>query len=104
MKKTEHTPLPWTMHSGSVYQDGPNVWPKGEDTGVRIARMDRDNPHTSPCERDANAAFIVKACNTHNRLVEALTVVLNQWDCTTEQTPEDRLIYNKARALLDELK
>ena len=57
-----HTPGPWTAHSGSVYKDGPNVWPKGDDLGIPIARMDREAGNgTWPPERDANAHLIAAA-------------------------------------------
>lgn len=68
--KTEHTPTPWTCHSGSIWLDRPTVYPKGEDTGIPIAKMDREPGNgTLPVERDANATFIVEAVNAHDKLV-----------------------------------
>ena len=66
--KHKHTPTPWVCHSGSVYQDGPGVWPNGELEGVPIAKMNRNTEHTAPTERDANAHFIVEAANAYDRL------------------------------------
>jgi len=52
--RTNHTPTPWTYHSGSVYANG-----------TRIALMDRETTDTSPTERDSNAKMIVKAVNAY---------------------------------------
>lgn len=71
-ERAKHTPTPWTCHSGSVYQDGPDVWPKGNKDGVPIAKMDRDTEHTQPTERDSNALFITHACNLYDDLVRTL--------------------------------
>ena len=61
--KTQHTPGPWIMHSGMVWKDGPDVYPKGKGLdGIPIARMDRERENgTMPCERDANARLIAAA-------------------------------------------
>jgi len=72
MNRTKHTPTPWVCHSGSVYQDGPDVFPKGSFDGIPIARMDRDTDRIQPTERDANAHFITHACNLYDELVFAL--------------------------------
>lgn len=66
--QTKHTSLPWVFSYGSIYQSADEPI---EENGTRIAMMDRNTPDTTPTERDANAAFIVKACNTHYQLVEA---------------------------------
>lgn len=67
---TKHTPLPWVFAYGAIYRDLPNL--QAENSGIRIAQMDRNEPHTTPVERDANAAYIVKAVNAHDELVGAL--------------------------------
>ena len=54
----KHTEGPWVCHSGMVWKDGPNVFPKGEEDGIPIARMDRETEGTTPTERDANARLI----------------------------------------------
>jgi hypothetical protein len=59
---TAHTPGPWTCHTGSVYKDGPTVYPKGQDEGIPICHMDREPGNgTMPVERDANARLIAAA-------------------------------------------
>lgn len=60
---SNYTPGPWIMHSGMVWDA------KGE---VGIARMDRDEPNTEPCERDNNARLIAAA----PELLEALKNLL----------------------------
>ena len=73
MEKLNHTGLPWTCHSGAVWKDGPDVWPKGEKDGVPIAIMDRAHGNgTMPVERDNNAKFIVLAANSYYDLLDAL--------------------------------
>lgn len=53
------TPGPWVCHSGMVWKDGPNVYPKGTEDGIPIATMCREpNNGTLPVERDANARLI----------------------------------------------
>ena len=76
VKQTKHTPVPWIVHSGAVWKDGPDVYPNGNSDGIPIAKMDRvmDNG-TVPTERDANATFIVCACNNHDALLMALKEV-----------------------------
>lgn len=69
-QQKQHTTLPWVCHSGMVWKDGPNVYPKGIEDGIPIARMDRDTEETTPTERDANAEFIVRACNNYDGLLE----------------------------------
>ena len=60
--KQRFTPGPWTCHSGMVWKDGPDVYPKGDKDGVPIATMCREpNNGTLPVERDANARLIAAA-------------------------------------------
>jgi len=62
MANDKHTPGPWTCHCGMVYKDGPSVYPKGDEWGIPIARMDREPGNgTFPVERDANARLIAAA-------------------------------------------
>lgn len=55
--KEDHNPTPWEVISGSIY----------DANGTRIALMDRENPDTSPTERDRNAHFLVKAVNSYTK-------------------------------------
>lgn len=68
LPKTERTPGPWKQHPvffTSVYADDKQVAITGGAT------VDIKNVH----EREANAAFIVKACNNHDELIKALNVI-----------------------------
>lgn len=66
----EHTPTPWTVDkvhfSGECHLHGPN----GEEFALLYVSDGADDPEPYPAE--ANAAFIVKAVNNHDALVEAL--------------------------------
>lgn len=55
-----HTPTPWVAQYGAVY---------ARDPETRLALMDRENPDTTPTERDANARLIADCVN----LVKELT-------------------------------
>lgn len=55
-----HTPLPWAISNGSAQY----IW--GDARWVAATMGVRD------AEGAANAAFIVRACNSHYQLVEAL--------------------------------
>jgi hypothetical protein len=63
----EHTPTPWVVAYGMIYQQIGNG-----AVGPGIAKMDRDEEMTMPTERDANAELIVRAVNSHEALVSAL--------------------------------
>ena len=56
---TQHTPTPWSY-------DGRDIWATNSGNAVNVARL------LTPKLAEANAAFIVKAVNSHAALVEAL--------------------------------
>lgn len=66
MKDAKRTPGPWTYEGTGNFIGGPDQ--------QRVADVFRDNMPAE--ERQANAAFIVRACNTHDGLVGALQVML----------------------------
>lgn len=67
-----YTPGPWHFVYGAVY-----TTPDGrEDGGARIALADREEPRTSPAERDANARLTAAA----PELLEALRDVLGWYE------------------------
>ena len=59
------TPLPWADFTAGI----------GEANGASIATLWRDG-----AERTANAAFIVRACNNHDALLEALQEAANTFE------------------------
>jgi hypothetical protein len=73
---TEHTPTPWhagsTAHTELVMAFRDNV-----ECVISESDPEIDMPLA---EAHANAAFIVKACNSHDALVKALQAVLTAWD------------------------
>lgn len=81
----DYTPGPWTCHSGSVWKDGPNVYPKGAgEDGIPICHMDREPGNgTLPVERDANAYLVAKApemAEQRNKLLEIVEQLAKR-DC-----------------------
>ena len=106
-RRYPHTPGPWTAHSGSVYVDGPDVFPKGtQENGVRIVSMYRAPGGVSPTECDSNAILIAAAPD----LLAALESVLeftNQEPCVvclildTGTVCRSCLALNAARAAID---
>ena len=55
--KTKPTPGPWIYAHGSVYRQDTFH----DESSIRIALMDRNEPNTVPTERDANARLIATA-------------------------------------------
>lgn len=68
MKKIEHTPGEWTC-STQPFQGQTAII--GGD-GFRVAVTSDGNKTRSSLVHEANAAFIVRACNNHAELVAAL--------------------------------
>jgi len=75
MSDTKHTPTPWSFQPyKSEY--------RGDREGFSIRALDgkviaaaRGSTRTEE-EKEANAAFIVRACNAHEKLVSELRVAL----------------------------
>ena len=69
MSDTQHTPVPWSLEyrrwitSGDVY----------------IARI-HDVSKIGEAEAVANAEFIIRACNSHDALLEALEMALRMME------------------------
>ena len=67
---TGHTALPWKVVSGMIVR---------ANDDAPIAHMDRSESASKagifPVERDNNAKFIVRACNAHDDMLDALEVV-----------------------------
>ena len=80
---SEHTPTPWIYSSGQIWKE---TGGDADQASVRLAMMDREEPDTAPVERDANAAFIVRACNAHDELVRAAWAMV---DYSRAETPTD---------------
>ena len=85
---SEHTPVPWAYHSGSIWK--PNGTAEG---GIPIAHMNRSTPYTLPTERDANARFIVRACNNFEALLATAEAMLEHSWAHYENAPDARREY-----------
>lgn len=91
----KHTPTPWKLES---YLVGQIV---NEDESKMIARAGRVNSYESDpdqIERKANAAFIVRAVNSHQQLVEAIKGLMEYASLIEERF--DSVATNEARAAL----
>ena len=65
MTNTKHTPLPWDcMADGSAI--------KALNSGSNICETECGSQVASYFERQANAEFITRACNSHYELLDAL--------------------------------
>ena len=108
--ETKHTPLPWCYGAALNYH-GFYIAPNG--TLPTLASVERCGAqvnvlvHNFPGETEANAAFIVRACNSHYDLVAALESLLHHidsinppskifWSGSVEQE-EARIILAKAK-------
>lgn len=87
MTTQQHTPTPWVRPVGTDYLIGGN----GHNGPIYIATIESataPNRHhyTAPKERaEANAAFIVRACNAH----EALVAVAEQAEAWADELGDD---------------
>lgn len=77
---TEHSPLPWFV---PIHLEGPTITDKSE--GI-IADIDLG---LSPEVDQANAAYIVKACNAYPELVKALEQAVSMLNGAEVADPED---------------
>ncbi len=95
MSKYNHTPGPWVCHSGAVWKDAPDVYPKGDNSGIPIALMDREQGNgTDPVERDCNAKLIAKAPELlamvlqHRHAFQSLKEELITGPCSMNETDD----------------
>jgi hypothetical protein len=89
-----HTPLPWAISQGfsapyygtepAHYVAGPNP----NAIGIKLASPWIEGAWEDDAEAKANAEFIVRACNTHYGLVEALTDWRNTYLCPNSDIEE----------------
>ena len=101
--KYSFTPGPWVCHSGMVYKDGSDVFPKGDNNGIPIASMHREPGNgTVPVERDANAHLIACAPELLTVLNQAIAYLVNPNAFDKEVLEEDwRALKQKADLQID---
>ena len=79
---SQHTPTPWTVDEALARDNRVISGPNGEVVVEVAATLDHDS--TSDLlvdhERDANAAFIVRACNAYDDLLAALREIVRLAD------------------------
>lgn len=81
--RAAHTELPWEAGSQATLSD-PRMVYCNDATGQRVADCTGEYLfHTDEVMR-ANAAFIVRACNAHYQMLEALKNVLGSLETTLE--------------------
>lgn len=94
-----HTPGPWRSELDNVF-GGPN------DRSIYVADCaPMGGPVDGRPDQVANAAFIVRACNSHYALIEALTearAALHQHYVDWDGEPEDAVPLQIARTKCDE--
>lgn len=79
--ETKHTTLPWINDPLQ-----PTIWANGGE--IKIATIDdlpRINGKSQWIEEQANAAFIIRACNSHYELLQACKAAIadaNQTGCS----------------------
>ena len=69
--KTEHTPTPWKV--GSKYPCRIMIADGSKSSNLIASTADFRDEGTENAEEKANAAFIVEACNAHDKLKEINT-------------------------------
>lgn len=80
MTEVKHTPRPWKLgkNDGNIVQhiyDADGTW-------IAYTR----SPDAMPCEvTTANADFIVRACNSHYELVEALALAADRLELSAKR-------------------
>ena len=77
------TPRPWRINGVEITHG------KGKDCEI-IALV---------CSTDANAAFIVRACNSFDDMLEALEALYKQEDWNGEDIPDDSPIGKARKAI-----
>lgn len=66
---SEHTPTPW-----SLYEHDPLVIV--DDKGSSLGEMVPGDPYISPATALANAAFVIRAVNSHETLLQTLHAII----------------------------
>ena len=103
----KHTPTPWSEvwaqyiipanHQDRKIGGSTNSKQDREEFAHVICKMERNRNHFTADEATANAEFIVRACNSHNQLVESVKALLG---CMSLAGWEDDYVAVQARAAL----
>lgn len=88
---TKHTPTPWRLttvnYLPTIVAYHPTAAALPNATGDVVMAM--PGPHFDKAERDANAALIVRAVNSHDELVAALRAMVDAYkdSCPDDEQP-----------------
>ncbi len=69
--KEQHTATPWHVSGNAIYATISPLHPKAEKSGIKLAEMSDRGTLMAESQKN-NAAFIVRACNSHYDLLAAL--------------------------------
>lgn len=99
MKQLQHTPLPW-------YSDyGTNITADVKGLNTVLATINSVGPQDlKNTERMANAAFIVRACNSHYVLLGALEDVETYLSIYVTECPSQEHALTKVRTAIHNVK
>ena len=84
--KAEHTPTPWTLAGGTNKKCQLFIWMAGTYAGGHAIATVHDIQEPAK----ANAEFIVRACNSHDRLLDACKQA-HAFLCSDVPTPSGRI-------------
>lgn len=113
MGERMHTPTPWAAEEGTIHHIGHTVITAahaGMTSNTPLAKVSHLGDEESA---RADAAFIVRAVNSHDQLVEALEKIMGIAGCCVSQRipSDDKIIadhieeiYDNARAALSAAK
>jgi len=92
---SEHTPTPWRVEDGTDLIWGACNPDDRSSYGMGYSIVEGKAPGWKPYkpsmeEREANAAFIVKAVNSHDALVEAIKHAKARFECLAEDFQVDK--------------
>lgn len=89
----KHTELPWERQDKTIYKINDEKFAKSNIFFASVqGGWKKEEERTSQEEMEANAVFIVKACNNHYQLLEACKVALNQlWSFSMSKNNENAI-------------
>lgn len=100
-QETKHTPTPWNINDQRASGWMNNSIYISSQTGFNLARVYDDAPNDS----EANAAFIVHACNTHDEAIKLINdyaeTLKSEWGPFFPEYPDDKS--EAARSYADSL-
>ena len=94
-----HTPTPW-YRADNLFAKKATILSRQPEMGTHVLTM-----NTNGLNWEANAAFIIRCCNSHADLVAALESLVTAWDAFQDRgVAMTRKQFNDARAALAKAK